>query len=83
MAFNGNYDKSDCPCTRHCKDRNAECHAHCEKYLEWQKIHEKKLQDNYNKRLGSDVISHTKKKAIWKKVRRSGKSHINPICGRN
>lgn len=34
------------PCDQHCPDRNAECHAHCEKWL----IYEKARNEEYIRR---------------------------------
>ena len=34
--FNFGY-KPNSPCKRDCKERNARCHATCQKYLEWTK----------------------------------------------
>lgn len=35
------------PCEKNCKDRNAECHAKCEKWKEWEKWKFKNYDDLY------------------------------------
>lgn len=32
------------PC-RHCLDRSATCHANCDKYAEWVKLHDKERKN--------------------------------------
>ena len=37
-------DKIQAPCVKDCPDRSAECHAHCEKYLEYEKARNEKYK---------------------------------------
>lgn len=33
------------PCDLHCPDRSAECHAHCEKWLEYEKARNEEYKE--------------------------------------
>ena len=82
MAFNRSYNKG-CPCDKECPGRNEECHASCERYRAWRDQKDRDLESRHEAKQGYDLITHEKKVALWKKSRRSGRSHINPVIGRN
>lgn len=43
MSFN-------CPCTRDCPNRNAECHAHCEEYKKYEVQKHIEYKERWEKR---------------------------------
>lgn len=61
----------DCPCERSCPDRTPECHGQCDRYNQWRKKKDAALEEKAIRQAGKDVMSETKKRAIWKKMRRS------------
>lgn len=62
-----NYNNLECPC-KDCKDRAAECHAHCDKYLDFanecKKIRDKRFKEKEN--------AYAKTENVYKQARRSG-----------
>lgn len=69
MQFNRTKNK-DVPCSE-CQDRDAECHARCEKYREWRAELDRKNAERRKEPHPSDLISDAKKRAIWRKSRYS------------
>lgn len=69
MQFNRTKNK-DVPCSE-CPDRDAECHARCERYREWRKELDRKNAERRKELCSSDLISDAKKKAIWRTKRYS------------
>lgn len=76
FVFGGIYGPP-APCKEDCKDRNAECHCYCERYLAYEKEREAFRKEKETKRLGL-VDSKAMKKAMDLKAKRKqiGLKHI-------
>lgn len=77
MAFNIGPIDPDCPCKRACPERTPECHGQCERYTEWRKKRDASLVEKNQRQASKDVMSYAKKKAIWRKMRRSRQVRYN------
>lgn len=79
MAFNIGPIDPDCPCERSCPDRTPECHGKCEKYGKWREKRDKMLDEKNKRQIEKDVMSEAKKRAIWRKMRKSRQVKYNRI----
>ena len=77
MAFNIGPIDPDCPCERACPDRTPECHGKCEKYLEWREKRDEMLDEKNKRQIEKDIMSEAKKRAIWRKMRKSRQVRYN------
>ena len=58
---------TDCPCMN-CTNRKIDCHALCEKYIEWyNKIQTLKGKSSYE---AYDLLEKKREKFLYKRVRR-------------
>ena len=62
---------SDCPCTKHCPNRTAECHAYCKEYNEWRNERNEEIRKNLAIAMSKDTISEANKKRMWRKKTKS------------
>ena len=54
------------PCQKDCPDRNATCHAECEKYLAFSREQEKRRIENQRKvDLDGYFVNISKRKKLW------------------
>lgn len=61
------------PCFK-CEDRTAGCHSTCKRYLEWQRIHQKELDQRREELAMSDVyLAYAKRRASQRKKRKHEK----------
>jgi len=70
MAYLG-WNRSNvgpCPC-KDCEERYPACHDQCGKFREFRKEIDRKRIAEQTARESSDILSESKKRAIWRKQR--------------
>ena len=46
------------PCDKNCPDRDSECHATCERYLEYVKENEKRREEEHKAAIYAAYVKH-------------------------